>query len=86
MGMWQVALTLLILAGLFSLYSAISFWLIQDISTPTQLPRMRYSMIFWGATFLASVIGTIALFLTHRKKPNGAKPRGFSVISPPKTK
>jgi hypothetical protein len=65
--MRRLTITVLILACLFSLYSTLNFWTIQAISTPEQLPRMKYDAAAWFAIFFATVIALATVILLGRR-------------------
>ena len=69
--MRRIAIIALALLCLFCLYSAISFHILQDISSPEQLPRVRYDRNFWLVLLLISLLAEITL-MSERRFP---KPR-----------
>lgn len=58
---WNVLLGFAVIAALFSLYSVIYFWTIQDIADPNSIARIRFDQKCWLIAFVALTILTILI-------------------------
>jgi hypothetical protein len=63
--MRRTLIVALLLACLFGLYSTFHFLTVQDISSPQQLPRVRYNQYWW---FGFSIVCAAGLVLTLRRR------------------
>jgi hypothetical protein len=61
--------SILVLPALYCLYATLSFHALQVISTPEQLPRVRYNRNFWFVLFVVAV-SLMILVLKLRKAKN----------------
>jgi len=61
-----IGIMLAVLSTLFCLYSALSFHILQDISTPDALPRVRYDRNVWF--ILACVSGAVSFLLIRLRR------------------
>jgi hypothetical protein len=56
-----LGIVLAVLFAIFCLYSALSFHLLQDISSPEQLPRVRYDRNCWLVFFFVAMLAAYLL-------------------------
>lgn len=64
---WNVLLGFAVIAALFSLYSVIYFWTIQDIASASNIARVHFDQKFWTTAVVASTIITIVIAHYRRR-------------------